>query len=75
MTSSIESFNVRKHTPLYENEQNERAILQWLSIVICERSEKYHKMGKSSSEGKRMFKTLGQIAFQMHKLSAYTHSP
>ena len=29
MTSSTESFNLLKHTPMYKNEQNEREILQW----------------------------------------------
>ena len=29
MTSLTESFNPSKHTPLYENEQNERESMQW----------------------------------------------
>ena len=35
MTSSIESFNRRKHTPLYENKQNDREKLQWRLLERC----------------------------------------
>ena len=34
-TSSTESFKLFIHTPLYENEQNERKILQWRLHKQC----------------------------------------
>ena len=40
MTSLIESFIPSKHTPFYENEQNEREIMQWRQLI-------YNKTSKS----------------------------
>ena len=36
--SLTESFNPPKHTPLYENKQNEREILQSAEILKCSSS-------------------------------------
>ena len=36
MTSSVESFNSRRYTPIYENEQKEGKIICWRLLTISE---------------------------------------
>ena len=37
MTSLTESFKSWKHTPLYENEQNEKEIFQWRLLEFIQK--------------------------------------
>ena len=66
MTSLTESFNGTQHTPLYENEQNERVINPMETTVLHTSLESFSILSESTNEAKDLIIRLAHNSDPWH---------